>query len=74
MIERFIVTDPHTFSTISIQVMISQEETYLGSKLEKKRDDAEEEAVSAALDDAADAALTFARDGLTAAMNRHNRR
>ncbi|WP_198948748.1 aminoacyl-tRNA hydrolase [Rubrivirga sp. SAORIC476] len=37
-------------------------------------DDAEEEAVSAALDDAADAALTFARDGLTAAMNRHNRR
>ena len=37
-------------------------------------DDAEREAARAALDAAADAALTFAREGLTAAMNRHNRR
>lgn len=37
-------------------------------------DDDEREAVGAALDAAAEAALTFARDGLTAAMNRHNRR
>ena len=37
-------------------------------------DDAEREAADAGLDEAADAALTFARDGLTAAMNRHNRR
>lgn len=37
-------------------------------------DDAEREAAEAALDEAAEAALTFARDGLTAAMNRHNRR
>lgn len=37
-------------------------------------DDAEREAAEAGLDEAASAALTFARDGLTAAMNRHNRR
>lgn len=37
-------------------------------------DDAEREAAEAGLDEAADAALTFARHGLTAAMNRHNRR
>ena len=37
-------------------------------------DDAEREAAEAALDAAADAALTFARSGLQAAMNRHNRR
>ena len=37
-------------------------------------DDAEREAVDAALEDAVSAALTFAREGLTAAMNRHNRR
>ena len=37
-------------------------------------DDAEREAADAALDEAAEAALTFARDGLDAAMNRHNRR
>lgn len=37
-------------------------------------DDDEREAAEAALQAAAEAALTFARDGLTAAMNRHNRR
>ena len=37
-------------------------------------DDDERPAFDAALDDAAQAALTFARDGLTTAMNRHNRR
>ena len=37
-------------------------------------DDAEREAAEAALDAAAEAALTFARSGLQAAMNRHNRR
>lgn len=35
-------------------------------------DDAEREAVEAALNAAADAALTVVRDGLVAAMNRHN--
>ncbi len=37
-------------------------------------DDDERPAADAAFDEAARAALTFARDGLTAAMNRHNRR
>lgn len=37
-------------------------------------DESEHEAVDDALDAAAEAALTFVRDGLTAAMNRHNRR
>lgn len=37
-------------------------------------DDGERDALEAALDGAAEAALTFVRDGMTAAMNRHNRR
>lgn len=37
-------------------------------------DDDERDALDAALEAAADASLTFARDGLDAAMNRHNRR
>ena len=36
--------------------------------------DDERDAAEAAFDEAAEAALTFAREGLTAAMNRHNRR
>ncbi len=37
-------------------------------------DDDEREAAESAFDDAAEAALTVAREGLTAAMNQHNRR
>ena len=36
--------------------------------------DDERDAADAAFDEAAEAAVTFARDGLAAAMNRHNRR